>query len=229
MVLEKQRAIELRKKGYSYNEILREIDVAKSSLSLWLKDTPLSENEKRLLKTRIRGRLTLGRLKAAAAHRANREKRDRLLFEAIKKLFYQYKNEPLFFMGIILYWAEGSHRSSSFIFTNSDPDMMNVMLDWTERYFNLPRAQTKVRLYVHKPYAHERCEEYWSQKIKVPLLQFQKTIFKPTGKLIKKRPNYKGCLRIEITNGLAVRRMSFLIRLFLDDYRKNGNVVGTPP
>ena len=42
----KTKAIALRKKGYSYKEIMAEVPVAKSSISLWLKDTPLTKSEK---------------------------------------------------------------------------------------------------------------------------------------------------------------------------------------
>ncbi len=228
-VLEKQRAIELRRKGWSYNQILQKIPVAKSSLSLWLTHTPLSENEKRLLKERREESISLGRLKAAAAHRANREERDRLLFEVMRSDFARYKHEILFQIGIALYWAEGAKRSSSFMFMNSDSDMTNIMLDWIERYFSLKRNQVRVRLYIHKPYAHEHCEERWSKEINVPLSRFNKTIFKPTGLLVKKRPDYKGCLRIEITKGLPLRKMKFLTQLFLEEYKKNGRVTHAAP
>lgn len=224
LVREKNRAIELRKKGFSYREILRTVHVSKSSLSAWLKDTPLSENERRLLKDRIHGNITRGRLKAAAALRANREQRDRILFSKMETLFKKHKHEYLFLIGIALYWAEGTHRSNFFAFTNSDPEMVSVLLDWIERYFQLERKEIKVRLYIHKPYAHEHCEEHWSKRIHVPIKNFKKTIFKPSGRLVKKRPEYKGCLRVELTNGLAHRKITFLIRLFLDDYRKSGKV-----
>ena len=46
----KERAIELRKQGLSYNEILLQIDVAKSSLSLWLRDIKLTKEQKNRLK-----------------------------------------------------------------------------------------------------------------------------------------------------------------------------------
>ena len=49
MVQEKETAVALRKKGLSYNEILKRIPVAKSSLSLWLRDLPLTKDEKRIL------------------------------------------------------------------------------------------------------------------------------------------------------------------------------------
>ena len=46
----KAKAVALRKKGLSYNDILKQVPVAKSSLSLWLKDLPLTKSEKKVLK-----------------------------------------------------------------------------------------------------------------------------------------------------------------------------------
>lgn len=46
---EKEKAIKLRKKGYSYSEILREVSVTKSTLSLWLRSVGLSKRQKQRL------------------------------------------------------------------------------------------------------------------------------------------------------------------------------------
>lgn len=51
----KSRAIQLRKRGLSYNEIKRNINVSKSTLSYWLKLIPLKpEHQKRLYTKQIR-------------------------------------------------------------------------------------------------------------------------------------------------------------------------------
>lgn len=42
-ILEKQKAINLRKKGYSYSQIKEELGTSKSTLSAWLCDMPLSK------------------------------------------------------------------------------------------------------------------------------------------------------------------------------------------
>lgn len=42
---EKQRACELRQQGWSYNDILKEVGVSKSTLSLWLRDITLTEEQ----------------------------------------------------------------------------------------------------------------------------------------------------------------------------------------
>jgi orotate phosphoribosyltransferase-like protein len=42
----KNKAVEFRKKGLSYSEILEHIHVSQSSLSLWLKDVKLTDEQK---------------------------------------------------------------------------------------------------------------------------------------------------------------------------------------
>jgi hypothetical protein len=43
---EKEKAIKLRKSGATYSEVLREVPVSKSTLSLWLRDVGLSKTQK---------------------------------------------------------------------------------------------------------------------------------------------------------------------------------------
>ncbi|XKT75279.1 MAG: hypothetical protein ACJKSS_00615 [Patescibacteria group bacterium UBA2103] len=219
-VREKERAIELRKKGYTYNEILKEVSVAKSSLSEWLKDMPLTKSEKDLLKKRKDSNITKGRIRAATAHHLNRLERDKVLFQEAKREFDAFIQDPLFQLGVGLYWAEGSKRNQQFQFSNSDPNMINVMFLWIERYFSLPREDINVRLYIHKPYREEKCEEYWSKTIRVPLENFQKTIYKPTGLGVKKRPAYKGCLRIEVAKIKYLKKVKFWIELLVMHHKK---------
>jgi len=198
LVHEKERAIELRKKGYSYNEILKEVKVAKSSLSLWLKDSPLTADEKISLKKRKLGNITRGRIRAGATHRKNRLIRERGYYDEAKALFNKHGNKPLFHIGITLYWAEGAKRNNQFLFINSDPEMILCMVEWLESFLGYSRMELRYRLYIHKPYAHENLENFWMKLLQVTDEQFTKTIYKPTSLGIKKRPNYKGCLRIEV-------------------------------
>ena len=105
----------------------------------------------------------------------------------------------LFLVGVALYWAEGAKRSNSFQFMNSDPEMIQTFVLWLESILGIDRKSVNYRLFIHKLYAHENCEKFWSDFLGVSLKNFKKTIYKPTSKLIKKRPSYKGCLRVEVT------------------------------
>ncbi|MCA9355587.1 hypothetical protein KC865_03520 [Candidatus Kaiserbacteria bacterium] len=204
LVQEKEKAIALRKKGLSYNEILKQVPVAKSSLSLWLKDLPLTVAEKRYLRKRCDTNISQGRIKAATAHHDNKLKRDGEIIKAAQTEFSSLATDPLFHVGIALYWAEGAKRSNAFQFVNSDPDMIFIMLEWIQRFTAYKREELGYRLYVHKPYAHLGYERVWAKKLQVSLSQFKKTVIKPTSRGHKKRPNYEGCLRIEVPRSTAL-------------------------
>jgi len=219
-VRERNRAEHLRRKGFTYNEILKEVPVAKSTLSEWLKDFPLTTQEKAVLRNRKDSNISKGRIRAAAVHHLNRLERDKILFQESKEEFKKFVNDPLFQIGIGLYWAEGSKRDPQFQFMNSDASMVNVMLLWIEKYLCILREDVKVRLYIHKPYREENCEKYWSNVIQVPLENFQKTIYKPTSLGVKKRPSYKGCLRIEVSGVENFRKIKFWIELLVMHYKK---------
>lgn len=72
----KLNAIELRKQGLSYREIRKSINVSKSTLSLWLKDIELTEQQKKRL-TRLQATAYLGakknQAKSLAHHKEIRE------------------------------------------------------------------------------------------------------------------------------------------------------------
>lgn len=204
LIQEKEKAIKLRRRGYSYKEILAEIKVAKSSLSLWLKDLPLTEVEKLSLKKRKHGNITRGRIRAGAVLRQNRLLREQSYYEEAKSLFSTHRNDPLFHIGVALYWAEGAKRNNQYLFMNSDHEMIQVMVAWLEKYLGYSRREIGYRLYIHKPYAHENLEQFWMKRLHVSEVQFRKTIYKPTNLGVKKRPNYKGCLRIEVPKSRAL-------------------------
>ncbi len=198
LVQEKERVIELRKKGYSYKDIMKEVKVAKSSISLWLKDFPLTTHEKDVLKKRKNSSITRGRIRAAASNRQNRLEREKFYLKKAQEIFEDNKNDPCFHIGITLYWAEGAKRNNQFLFINSDHEMILCMVEWLEQFLGYSRMELRYRLYIHKPYAHENLENFWMKTLKVTNEQFTKTIYKPTSLGIKKRPDYKGCLRIEV-------------------------------
>src|SRR3989338_6632524 len=121
----KQKAIELRKKGKSYSEILKTIPVAKSTLCLWLKSVGLSKPQQQ--------RLTEKRLQSAQrggdSRRAQRITETKEILEKARREIGKITNRELLLIGAALYWAEGSKQkshavSTGILFTNSDPQML---------------------------------------------------------------------------------------------------------
>ena len=96
LVQEREKAVALRKKGYTYKEILTVVPVAKSSLSLWLKDLPLTKNEKNALKHRKNSQISRGRIKVAGILRSQRLDREQGQLVAAQKIFAEQQNNQLF-------------------------------------------------------------------------------------------------------------------------------------
>jgi len=219
-VQEKTKALQLRRQGYSYQDILKEVKVSKSSLSLWLNELPLTNEEESFLKTRKDSNISRGRIRAAVSNRMRRVVRDGFITRDAKREFEEKRNDPFFILGIALYWAEGAKRNWGFAFTNSDAEMMMVMVNWIEKYLGVKRVDIRARLYTHKPFAGDNSEEYWSEKTGIPMKNFGKTIYKQSGLLVKKRPDYRGCLRIELNKVLYLRKVVFWHHMLFEQYGK---------
>lgn len=197
-VQEKAMAIQLRRQGLSYKDILAVVPVAKSSLSLWLKDLPLTKDEKKSLRKRKKANISRGRIKAATANHLNRLEKEKNQIPSIRSEFEQYSAEPLFQLGIGLYWAEGAKSSGGVMFINSDEHMIETMLVWFQKYANISRSELRYRLYIHKVFMDGGYEAWWAKKINVPLSRFARTTYKPSNRGVKKQQKYKGCLRVEV-------------------------------
>ena len=124
--IEKDKAIELRKKGRSYKEIADILQLSKSTLSLWLKDYKWSQSLKQKLikesKNNSKNRLILlnkaRSLKLSLEYQQAEE-------EAISE-FQKLQNNRLFVTAVSLYWGEGDRVFKNGIvrISNVDPVML---------------------------------------------------------------------------------------------------------
>lgn len=212
-------AIELRKQGLSYKEILKRVNVAKSSLSGWLKYLDLTDVQLKKLEQKVKIGQDQGRIKSSLANRQKRFEREAKVLEVAKMDFEKYVSDNFFTLGVALYWAEGSKRTTNFQFINSDPDIIKLMIRWCEKYMDVKKEDLKIRLFMHEVYANEDCEGFWEQITGISKALFQKTIYKPTRLSFKKNPNYKGCLRITINRIESLRKVLAWKNLVVGYYR----------
>jgi len=129
----KKRAIELRKTGLSYGDIKKKIKVSKSTLSLWLKDVLLTEEQKKRLYTNSIAILARG--PQSQKERRKREIKN-ILEKAEKEISLPLSHETYRFFGVALYWAEGT-KGKNFEITNSDPILIAFMVKWFKDIFNV--------------------------------------------------------------------------------------------
>lgn len=98
----RDRARELRGQGWTYNEIQAELGCSKSSVSLWVRDSP--HPEPRCTPEEQRARMNAGLARLRAEQDRVREETKRAAAAAIGTL----TDRELFLVGVGLYWAEGA-------------------------------------------------------------------------------------------------------------------------
>lgn len=201
---QREAAIQLRKSGKTYSEILKEIPVAKSTLSLWLRSVNLSKKQIQVFSEKKR----IGQLNGAFARKQGRIGRQKVIFEKSSKEVGKLSKRELWFVGTALYWAEGSkekeyHPGSGLHFSNSDPAMIRLFIKWLIECCGISKDRIHFSIYIHEIYK-SRIKEiawFWSDVTRFPEADFDKIYFK-RHKTKTKRKNqgilYNGLLRVNV-------------------------------
>lgn len=207
-VIEKRLARKLRRKGYSYREIRKHIPVAKSSLSLWLRDISLTQDQRR----RLEKLNTDGQKLGAAARRQQRLDRLSRLRRTVSVELLDLISDEFFMFGLALYWAEGTKQkpwnlAQSVVFGNSDPRSVLIMRRWFEKFCDVTPDRFGYRLHIHKTADVAVAKKWWSQ-----LLSIRESELKVSLKLndSKFRHNklvaYKGLIHLKVYKSTWLNR-----------------------
>jgi hypothetical protein len=207
---DKNTALSLRRLGHTYSEIADKLKpISRGTLSRWLREIELSqEHVERITKKSIEAGHH-GRMLGAQKNKEKRLERLKLINSSALKEYETNKNDPLFLVGLVLYLAEGSRKHEHFDFMNSEPELIRIMIAWICRFGSRSKADLKFRLYIHKVYENERTEQFWINQLQINPEQMQRTIYKPTPHKVKKNPNYKGCIRIDVSGSDLYWRVIF--------------------
>lgn len=180
--LEKRKVIELRKAGKSYSEIRKIINVSKSSLSLWLKDVILTDEQ--VFGLKMKKVRAVERYKKSMSIR--REKRRDKCYKEQKRKWLPLSNREEFLAGLFLYWGEGNKASTSSInISNTDPRVIRFGYYWMKSCLKIPEDKVFIMLHLYTDMDIEEETNYWSQEIGMKRSQF-------------KRPYIKNSLRSDI-------------------------------
>ena len=225
---EKEKAIRFRKRGLSYSEILRQVPVAKSTLSLWLRGVGLSKRQEQ--------RLTEKKLAAALKGAQMKRKLRLTITEKIKNEakdeIRNISNRDLWLIGIILYWAEGAKQkernpSQRVKFSNSDPKAIKIFLKWLLEICKIPKNDIQFRISLHETAANRlnEIQKYWAEVTCYPISYFQQISWKKH-KINTKRKNigekYFGLLNINVRKSTNLNRK---IAGWIEGICKNSGVV----
>jgi hypothetical protein len=176
----KERVRQLRQEGYSIAEIVEETKSNKGTVSNWVRDIPLTDEQKVAL-----ARANPRWANAYEGGQANRRK-SQIQRKAAQQAGREAARQgnALHEMGCILYWAEGAKRKSGIHFINTDPDMLTFFMRFMRESLNV--LDEWVSLHVHcnteDVNEHERMKRYWLHTLHLPPSCFRKVILKPKSK-----------------------------------------------
>ena len=155
----REKARQLRKQGMSIREITKIVDASKSSVSTWVRDIVLTEEQKDRLKARQSQ--WAGQNKGAQVNR-HRAREKRSLYQEAGRARAR-EGRPLHMMGCMLYWAEGANDKNRVYFVNSDPNMMLFFMRFLRVEMGVKNTQVKLHIHCHttNPDDHKRIGRYW--------------------------------------------------------------------
>ncbi len=211
-------AQKLRKRGYSYNQILKSVSVSKDTLSRWCRDIKLTKKQKqKLIKRKL-----LGQKKGSIIAAENKRKKR---LELIKKIFIHSKKDiravskrDRFIAGIALYAAEGNKTEGQGGFSNSDPKIIKFMMGWFKEFCIIPLDKYRGAIWLHEGRDEKKAKEFWSNLTGIPINQFHKTYIakdKIDSRKIRKNIHSYGVFAIRFSHTEIQRRiMGWILAFF---------------
>jgi hypothetical protein len=207
----KEKAINLRRNGLSYSQILEQVPVAKSTLSLWLRSVNLSKRNKQKLTAR---RLAALRRGGEARRRQRILSTQKILSESIKEVGLISQRE-LWLIGTMLYWAEGTKEKdkhgSGVQFTNSDPQMIRLFLKWLSEMCKIPKERIYFDIFIHesKSADADKIIDFWAKATNFPKPAFSHVYIK-RNKLSPRRKKsstaYHGVIKVRVRESSVLTR-----------------------
>ncbi|QPP08459.1 hypothetical protein G4Z16_20965 [Streptomyces bathyalis] len=199
------RARELRRAGRTYDEIVAELGVSKSSVSLWVRDLPRPRASPERMHAMREARW--------APYRAFRDRTRKEAREAAEREIGTLTDRELFLIGVGLYWAEGAkskpyRRSEEIAFVNSDPGMIQVFLAWLT-LLGVEPERRRFRVMIHDSADVAGAERFWADLVGGDVADFGKTTLKRHNpKTVRKNvgADYRGCLVVRVRQGADLYR-----------------------
>ena len=221
----------LRARGLDYEEIAGRLGVAKSSVSVWVRDMPVPP---RLSYEECRQRSAEGSQRYWAAERRVRAEQRASERAAAAAGIGELSDREILIAGALAYWCEGSknkphRRDDRVVFINSDPGLIAFFLKFLGTA-GVARSDLILRLYIHESADVATAQRFWLELAGVEPGQFRRPVLKRHNpKTVRKNvgETYHGCLRIDVRNsGKLYRKIEGWTAAAIKPSRLAGNQPG---
>ncbi len=165
-------------------EIARLVHVSVSSVSYWVRDVPLTSEQR----TELHRRMSANGRDAAAAGRRRAARDVRRSFQEHGRRRAQMRI-PLHVAGCMLYWAEGSKSRNSVQFVNSDPVMARYFVEFLRAHFKVSDDAFRLdcNLFADHRARQREIEQFWLDTLGLPSSCLRKSTVNVYSKHSKKK------------------------------------------
>lgn len=165
----------LRRKGWTYGEIMEVLPVGKGTLSGWCKEIRFTDEQIDAIKARVPSQKGVPR-------DTNRKRRLEIaqIREQAQAEVPQLLEEPLWIAGTVLYWGEGFKAQQQVGISNSDPAALRLFVRWVRKYVK-DNAEFVCKLNLHYNNDEPAARHAWSEMLGMADIRFYRTFIKPEG------------------------------------------------
>ena len=171
---DKEYVFTLRKEGKSYKEIQKITGISRGTLSNWFRNETWSKHLATMNTKRTR---SIDHIKMMQSARASklvdfyRDSED----EAVTQ-YGMYKNEPLFWAGLMAYAGEGDKRTVHLVrISNSEFYLHRIFMLFATQYLGIKKDRIKFGLIVYPDQNESFCKEMWANLLAIKRENFHKT------------------------------------------------------
>jgi hypothetical protein len=211
----KETIIELRKQGLSYGEIEKLFLVPRSTLSHWLRDIKLSDEQNLRLIQNYGNGLVKARVKASEWHKTQKELRIQKAKQDAEKLLEEVEiNDIVVELALaMLYLGEGA-KSGTTAIGNSNPLILKFFLAVLIRKYQIDPLKIRFDLHIRADQKPQEIKEYWANELNIPISSFKYIVADKRTEGRASYPEYKGVCIINCGNIAIQRKLIYLYNLF---------------
>ncbi len=210
---DKSKALKLRLKGYSYNEIARLLGAPKATLSDWFHGLELSETARARLRKRVAEASLRGLTKKNKLQTHEAQKRAARIRSSARAMINKLSHKDLLLLGASLYWAEGYKRLivkngkersyHPIALTNSDPILVKIFIKFLKSICEIPEEKIFADIRVFEHMNADTVFDYWVKTTGLPKNNFRKLYYGISKSSQNKRPYNRlpyGTIQIRANN-----------------------------
>lgn len=206
-VVERARARELRAQAWTLQAIADELGVARSSVSLWVRDVAFTPGPRQPARRR----------EPNALQRRKQAEIDGLL-AAGRERIGALSERDLLIAGVALYAGEGSKTDGCVGFANTNAAMVGRFCLWLRTFFAIDEARLRGRIYLHEGLDLAAATAHWSRVTDIPRGQFTQPYRAAADTTHRLSKHVHGCLTVRYGCSRTHRSIMGLVRaLFAAD------------